>query len=230
MIWALIFYLVLGASVIGLGLFVWKYITLRKIRKAEEALPIVLHDISAMIKKGFSIEYAIREMYASGPKSVKPYFKRVLREVKRGLSINEALIKALGDLGKSKSFTFSMSLIARGIEQGSPVADLLDSIAASSRWLVSIERERRRRALGIAIMNLTLTPLMLATLSAVLVSMGGETPLLTFFTQLFKIYGLMAGVAAFSLSYFASGMSKDALLLFPVGALLGYAPVYLVMG
>lgn len=230
MIWATAFCLILGFSVVGLIIFMWRYVTLRRVRKAEEDLPEVLHGISAVVKKGYSIEYAIKEMYVNGPKSVKPYFKRVLKEVKDGLSVSEALVKALKDFKESRSFSFSMSLIAKGIEQGSPIADLLDFLATSNRWLVSLNRERRKRALGIAAMNLTLTPLMLAILSVVLVSMRTESTLLFFFTELFKLYGLIAGIAAFSLSYFASGMNKDVLLLFPLGALLGFAPVYLVIG
>lgn len=229
MIWDVIFYLLLICSLGGLAPYLWRWFRLRKVRAAEAELPKVLHEISLILKKGYSIEYALKVMYEGGSKGMKDYFKKVFRGIRRGKAVSESLLENLGVLRESRPVSFSIKLMAKGIEQGSPLAELLEQLAISSRRVISLEKERKSQALNMAALNLSMTPIMLAALSTVITGMGEESPILLFFKDAFKIYALMIGLAAFILSYFAAGGGRRRLFLLPLGAFLGYAPVYLVL-
>jgi pilus assembly protein TadC len=229
MIWDIVFYLLLISSLGGLAPYLWKWFKLRKVRAAEAELPKVLHEIALILKKGYSIEYALKAMYEGGSKGMKDYFKKVFREIRKGKELSQSLLDNLGILKESRPVSFSIRLIAKGIEQGSPLAELLEQLAISSRRVISLDRERKSRALNMAALNLIMTPIMLAALSTVITGMGENAPVILFFKDAFKIYGLVVGIAAFLLSYFAAGGGKERLTLLPIGAFLGYAPIYLVL-
>ncbi len=229
MMWTYIFYLLLALSIAGLSIILHTWWKRRRVRKMEEALPEMLETMASMLNKGYSIEYALSELYRTGPDSIKPYLRRVLRRARQGVPLPQALTTSLKEFGQSPFISLSVGIIARGLEHGSPIASLLETIGGSQRKIVLLEREKRRRIWEAAGINLILTPIMLGALSTVLKSMAGEGPLVELFVDMFKLYGIVAGSVAMSLIYFLSKKVRSILILIPFGAFLGFAPVYFIL-
>ena len=229
MMWVYIFYLLLALSVAGLSIMVHAWWKRRRVKMMEEALPEMLETMASMLNKGYSIEYALSELYRTGPNPVKPYLKRVLKRAKRGISLPQALTESLGEFKQSPFISLAVDIIAKGLEQGSPIASLLRTIGGSQRRVILLEKEKSRRVWEAAGINLILTPVMLGALSTVLRSMAGEGPLVELFVDMFKLYSIVAGLVAMLLIYFLSRKARSVLILIPFGAFLGFAPVYFVL-
>lgn len=229
MIWVYIFYLLLVLSIAGLSVTIHVWLKRRWVKKVEEALPEVLETMVSMLNKGYSIEYALSELYRIGPDPIRPYLKGVLRKAKQGISLSQALIMSLKELKHSPFISLAVNIIAKGLEHGSPIASLLDTIGSYQRKIILLEREKRRRIWEAAGINLILTPIMLGALSTVLKSMAGEGPLVGLFVDMFKLYSIVAGSVAMLLIYFLSKKARSILILIPLGAFLGFAPVYFIL-
>ena len=135
--------LLLGGFFLVLGIVgPWLYLDFKKGRRRkafEQQLPDTLQLMSGSLAAGLSLAQSVDTIVREGAEPMSGEFKRVLIEMRLGITIEEAL-SGITERFESKDFEWVVMAIRIQREVGGNLAELLDTVAATIR-----EREYVRR-------------------------------------------------------------------------------------
>jgi len=118
------------------------YLAQRRAIELERELPDTLRQIASTLRAGVGIDAAMDDIAKSGYGVLSQEFDRVVREIRRGRTIESALL-ALARRSNSSLYTRAFHLIVEGIERGAALANVLDSVSTDAREVHAIQRERQ---------------------------------------------------------------------------------------
>ncbi|NYZ77863.1 type II secretion system F family protein [Candidatus Micrarchaeota archaeon] len=96
--------------------------------KIDRALPFALRQISTQIRAGVSFHKAIVSVAGAGYGVLSDEFKKLLSDLERGLSTDEALMR-LARRTRSKSLKRAVTQIVRSFKTGGNLSDIINDIA-----------------------------------------------------------------------------------------------------
>lgn len=135
--------LVVGLLFLALGVLgPWIYLGVRRSRRRKafnSALPDTLQLMSGSLSAGLSLAQSVDTIVREGVDPVASEFRRVLVEVRLGVSLEEAL-ESVAERFESKDFEWVVMAIRIQRQVGGNLAELLDTVAGTMR-----EREYMRR-------------------------------------------------------------------------------------
>jgi flagellar protein FlaJ len=108
----------------------------------ERVLPDALRQMASTLRAGVSIDGALEDIAKSKYGELSKEFDRVVSEVKRGRTLENALL-ALARRSNSPLYERAFHLIVEGIERGAALADVLDAVAVDIKEVHTIQRERK---------------------------------------------------------------------------------------
>jgi flagellar protein FlaJ len=138
----LVMVLVAIASFLSLTILLPKYLTQRRAAELERMLPDALRQMASILRAGVSIDGALNDIAKSRYGELSREFERVLTEVKRGRTLESALL-ALAKRTHSPLYDRAFRLIVEGVEKGAALAGVLDAVATDAKEVHAIQRERR---------------------------------------------------------------------------------------
>jgi flagellar protein FlaJ len=127
---------------LALVLFVPRYLAQRRAEELERVLPDALRQMASTLRAGVSIDAALEDISKSNYGELSREFDRVVSEVKRGRTLESALL-ALARRSNAPLYERAFHLIVEGIERGAALANVLDSVANDAKEVGVIQRERR---------------------------------------------------------------------------------------
>lgn len=125
-----------------LTLIVPYYLAQRRAIELERLLPDTLRQMASTLRAGVGIDAAMDDIAKSGYGVLSQEFDRVVSEIRRGRTIESALL-ALARRSNSSIYNRAFHLIVEGIERGAALANVLDSVSTDIREVQAIQRERR---------------------------------------------------------------------------------------
>lgn len=138
----LIMPLVAIVSFLSLTILLPRYLTQRRAAELEHVLPDALRQMASILRAGVGIDGALDDIVRSKYGELSREFDRVLTEVKRGRTLEGALL-ALARRSHSPLYDRAFRLIVEGIERGAALANVLDAVAGDVKEVHAIQRERR---------------------------------------------------------------------------------------
>jgi len=118
------------------------YLSQRRAIELEKALPDTLRQMASTLRAGVGIDAAMDDVAKSGYGVLSQEFDRVVREIRRGRTLESALL-ALARRSNSSLYRRAFHLIVEGIERGAALANVLDSVSTDAREVHAIQRERQ---------------------------------------------------------------------------------------
>lgn len=118
------------------------YLAQRRAIELERLLPDTLRQMASTLRAGVGIDAAMDDVAKSGYGVLSQEFDRVVSEIRRGRTIESALL-ALARRSNSPLYNRAFRLIVEGIERGAALANVLDSVSTDIREVQAIQRERR---------------------------------------------------------------------------------------
>ncbi|KUO39898.1 MAG: hypothetical protein AVW06_03240 [Hadesarchaea archaeon DG-33-1] len=118
------------------------YLAQRRAIELERLLPDTLRQMASTLRAGVGIDAAMDDIAKSGYGVLSQEFDRVVSEIRRGRTIESALL-ALARRSNSPLYNRAFHLIVEGIERGAALANVLDSVSTDIREVQAIQRERR---------------------------------------------------------------------------------------
>lgn len=126
----------------ALVLFVPRFLSQRRAEELERVLPDALRQMASTLRAGVSIDAALEDISKSNYGELSKEFTRVVDEVKRGRTLESALL-ALARRSNAPLYDRAFHLIVEGIERGAALANVLDSVANDAKEVGVIQRERK---------------------------------------------------------------------------------------
>jgi len=126
----------------ALVFFVPRYLSQRRAEELERVLPDALRQMASTLRAGVSIDAALEDISKSNYGELSVEFNRVVNEVKRGRTLESALL-ALARRSNAPLYDRSFRLIVEGIERGAALANVLDSVANDAKEVHGIKRDRK---------------------------------------------------------------------------------------
>jgi len=96
--------------------------------KVDRALPFALRQISTQVRAGVTFHKAIISVAGAGYGVLSDEFKKLLSDLERGLSTEEALVR-LARRTRSKSLKRAVTQIVRSFKTGGNLSDIINDIA-----------------------------------------------------------------------------------------------------
>ncbi len=118
------------------------YLAQRRAIEMEKVLPDALRQMSSTLRAGVGIDAAIDDIAKSGYGVLSQEFDRVAGEIRRGRTLEGALL-ALARRSNSVLYYRAFRLIIEGIQRGAAISNVLDSVSVDIKEVQSIQRERR---------------------------------------------------------------------------------------
>lgn len=118
------------------------YLTQRRAKELEEALPDALRQMASTLRAGIGMNAAMEDVSKSGYGPLSQEFNRAVVEIRRGRALEDSLA-ALAKRSNSELYERAFRLIVEGIERGAALADVLDAVSKDAREVHTIQRERR---------------------------------------------------------------------------------------
>lgn len=118
------------------------YLAQRRAAELEKALPDALRQMASTLRAGVGIDAAMDDIVKSKYGILSDEFDRVVTEIRRGRTLNNALL-ALARRSNSSLYERAFHLIAEGIERGAALASVLDSVSTDIKEVHAIQRERQ---------------------------------------------------------------------------------------
>ncbi len=134
--------LVAVGAFVGLTLWVPRFMAQRRAEELERVLPDVLRQMASTLRAGVGIDATLDDIARSKYGALSDEFDRVVTEVKRGRTLESALL-ALARRSQSPLYERAFRLIVEGIERGAALASVLDAVAGDAKEVHTIQRERR---------------------------------------------------------------------------------------
>jgi flagellar protein FlaJ len=125
-----------------LVLFLPRYLAGKRAEELEKVLPDALRQMSSTLRAGVSVDAALEDIAKSNYGELSREFDRVVSEVKRGRTLESALL-ALSRRAQSPLYDRAFHLIVEGIERGAALSSVLDSVGRDIKEVHAIQRERR---------------------------------------------------------------------------------------
>lgn len=125
-----------------LTLWLPRYLAQRRAAELEQVLPDALRQMASTLRAGVSIDATLDDIVKSKYGELSREFGRVLTEVKRGRTLESALL-ALARRSSSTLYERAFRLIVEGIERGAALANVLDAVAGDAKEVHAIQRERK---------------------------------------------------------------------------------------
>jgi flagellar protein FlaJ len=134
----------LVALVVFPALLLWLpgQLAARRAEELERALPDVLRQMASTLRAGVSIDAALEDIAKSKYGELSKEFERVVSEVKRGRTLENALL-ALARRAHSPLYDRAFHLIVEGIERGAALANVLEAVAGDIKEVHAAQRERK---------------------------------------------------------------------------------------
>jgi flagellar protein FlaJ len=114
----------------------------RRADELERTLPDVLRQMASTLRAGVSIDAALEDIAKSKYGELSREFERVVSEVKRGRTLENALL-ALARRAHSPLYDRAFHLIVEGIERGAALANVLEAVAGDIKEVHAAHRERK---------------------------------------------------------------------------------------
>ena len=126
------------------ALTIWlpRYLAQRRAAELERSLPDALRQMASTMRAGVGIDATLDDIVKSKYGELSKEFGRVVTEVKRGRTLESALL-ALARRSNSPLYDRSFRLIVEGVERGAALANVLDAVAGDAKEVHAIQRERR---------------------------------------------------------------------------------------
>ncbi|MEW6592281.1 MAG: type II secretion system F family protein [Candidatus Hadarchaeota archaeon] len=125
-----------------LVLYLPRFLAQRRADELERVLPDALRQMSSTLRAGVSIDAALEDISKSRYGELSKEFERVVSEVKRGRTLESALL-AMARRSHSALYDRAFKLIVEGIERGAALANVLEAVAGDAKEVHAIQRERR---------------------------------------------------------------------------------------
>jgi flagellar protein FlaJ len=119
-----------------------RYLAQARASELERVLPDALRQMSSTMRAGVSVDAALDDISKSNYGELSKEFERVLTEVKRGRTLESALL-ALSRRSGSPLYERAFRLIVEGIERGAALANVLEAVSNDIKEIHAIHRERR---------------------------------------------------------------------------------------
>ena len=126
----------------ALTLWAPRYLAQRRAAELERVLPDALRQMASTLRAGVGIDATLDDIAKSRYGALSDEFGRVVTEVKRGRTLESALL-ALARRSNSPLYERAFRLIVEGIERGAALASVLDAVAGDIKEVHAIQRERR---------------------------------------------------------------------------------------
>ena len=126
----------------ALILWVPRYLAQRRAAELERVLPDALRQMASTLRAGVGIDETLEDIVKSNYGELSREFDRVVTEVKRGRTLESALL-ALARRSHSPLYERAFRLIVEGIERGAALASVLDAVAGDIKEIHAVHRERR---------------------------------------------------------------------------------------
>jgi len=206
----------------SLALGVPQYLAQRRAAELERVLPDALRQMASTLRAGVSIEATLEDVVKSKYGPLSKEFERVVAEVRRGRSLENALL-ALSRRSGSLLYERAFNLIVEGIERGAALASVLDSVAVDIKEVHAIQRERKaatmQQVLFLLAVALFIVPLIVGLVVGISgkLTIAGGAPMPEVVGTIVAIYvAIQAAVCAFALSTIRYGKtSRGVTFLFP---------------
>ena len=114
-------------------MIIWvpKYLAGKRAEELEVALPDALRQMAGTLRAGVSVDAALEDIAKSKYGELSKEFDRVVGEVKRGRTLESALL-AMARRSHSPLVERAFNLIVEGIERGAALASVLDCLLYTS--------------------------------------------------------------------------------------------------
>lgn len=126
----------------ALILWVPKYLAGKRAEELERVLPDALRQMAGTLRAGVSVDAALEDIAQSNYGELSREFERVVAEVKRGRTLESALL-AMARRTHSPLYWRAFNLIVEGIERGASLASVLEAVANDAKEVHAIQRERK---------------------------------------------------------------------------------------
>ncbi|RLF89249.1 hypothetical protein DRN46_05935 [Thermococci archaeon] len=113
----------------------------KRIGEMEKVLPDAFRHMSTILRSGSSIEVALEDVVDAKYDPLSEEISRTLLEVRRGRSLDRALLGMSKRIG-SPLYERTINILVEAIRRGAMLADVLDAIAEDVRAIQMIQRER----------------------------------------------------------------------------------------
>jgi len=125
-------------------MIIWipKYLAGKRAEELELALPDALRQMAGTLRAGVSVDAALEDIAKSKYGELSKEFDRVVGEVKRGRTLESALL-AMARRSHSALVQRAFNLIVEGIERGAALANVLDAVSGDIKEVHAIQRERK---------------------------------------------------------------------------------------
>lgn len=155
-----------------------RYLAGRRAAELERELPDALRQMASTLRAGVGIDATLDDIVKSKYGALSDEFDRVVTEVKRGRTLESALL-ALARRSHSPLYERAFRLIVEGIERGAALASVLDSVSTDIKEVYAIQRERKaattQQVLFLAVVALFAVPFVVGlTVSVAGAQIGGE--------------------------------------------------------
>lgn len=131
-----------AGTFLGLTLWVPRFMAQKRAAELERMLPDALRQMASTLRAGVGIDATLDDIAKSKYGALSDEFNRVVTEVKRGRTLESALL-ALARRSNSPLYERAFRLIVEGIERGAALASVLDAVAGDAKEVHAIQRERR---------------------------------------------------------------------------------------
>ncbi len=119
-----------------------RYLAQARASELEKVLPDALRQMSSTLRAGVSIDSSLEDVAKSNYGELSKEFERVVSEVRRGRTLESALL-ALARRSGSPLYDRAFRLIVEGIERGAALANVLDAVSGDIKEVHTIQRERK---------------------------------------------------------------------------------------
>lgn len=119
-----------------------RYLAQARSAEMEKVLPDALRQMSSTLRAGVSIDATLEDIAHSNYGELSKEFERVVSEVKRGRTLENALL-AMSRRSNSPLYDRAFRLIVEGIERGAALANVLEAVSGDIKEVHAIQRERK---------------------------------------------------------------------------------------
>jgi pilus assembly protein TadC len=134
----------MAGAVLFPALVVWvpKHLAAKRAEELERVLPDALRQMAGTLRAGVSVDGALEDIAKSKYGELSKEFERVVVEVKRGRTLEGALL-AMARRSHSPLYQRAFNLIVEGIERGAALANVLEAVSNDIKEVHAIQRERK---------------------------------------------------------------------------------------
>ncbi len=223
---------------IGLGLPL--FLSYRKIKKIENALPDVLHHMSTTLKTGGTVETALREASRVDYGPITKGLRQMLREMQEG-STFEKSFKSFAKRSRSELLEKSSTIIIAARRSGGSLVDTLSAMSEDIRSVKRLRSERRTKTMlqfmFIIVAGSFIAPVVFGivrSVLAILVGIGGEAAvegggIVAQYGTIFRVYLVMqSALGTIAAVQVREGKLFKSVIYIPIFALITYV-IYMVV-